>query len=132
MIRPVTATGWLIVRALHVAAMALFVGGQLMLVSAVLPALRRRDPEGLRTVARAFGWASLAALAVLLATGSALATRAHLWGDGTLQVKLALVVVTAGLVVVHIRRPRARAIEGAAFVLSLAILYLGLALAHGG
>jgi putative copper export protein len=125
-------TLWLFVRAVHIVAMALFVGGQLMLATAVVPALRRRDPEGLRAVARGFGWASLTALAVLFATGSAMASREHLWADPTLQLKLGLVVVAAALVVAHVWRPRARTIEVLVFALSLAILYLGLALAHGG
>jgi len=48
----------------------------------------------------------------------------------TLHVKLALVVAVAGLVVWHIRRPQLRALEGAIFVGSLAIAWLGVALAH--
>jgi uncharacterized membrane protein len=69
----VSATGWLALRWLHVLAVALFVGGQLMLVVAVIPALRGSNREALRSIARRFGWASLAALGVLVATGSALA-----------------------------------------------------------
>jgi uncharacterized membrane protein len=50
-----------LVRYLHVLAMATFVGGQLVLAVAVVPGLRGRDTEGLRAVARRFGWASLIA-----------------------------------------------------------------------
>ena len=123
--------GWLAVRWLHVLAMALFVGGQLVLAVAVVPALRGTDRAGLRAVARRFGWASLAALAVLIATGSAMASRGHRWDSGTLQVKLALVAATALLIVWHTRRPGAHAIEGILFLASIAIVWLGLALAHG-
>jgi hypothetical protein len=52
------------------------------------------------------------------------------WDDATLQVKLALVAVTTALVIWHIRRPTAHALEGAIFVLSLAIVWLGVATAH--
>ena len=50
---------------------------------------------------------------------------------GWLQVKLALVVTAAALIVWHTRRPQAHAIEGIVFLVSLAIVWLGLALAHG-
>ena len=125
------STGWLAIRWLHVLAMALFVGGQLVLVVAIVPALRGGHREQLRAIARRFGWASLAALAVLIATGSALASHDHLWDTTTLQVKLGLVVVAGALILWHMRRPQAHAIEGVVFVVSLAIVWLGLALAHG-
>lgn len=126
-----SSDGWLALRWLHVIAMALFVGGQLVLVVAVVPALRGSSREGLREIARRFGWASLVALGVLVATGSALASHDHLWSTGTLQVKLGLVVLTGVLVAWHIRRPRVHAIEAVVFVISLIIVWLGLALAHG-
>jgi glycerol kinase len=40
------------------------------------------------------------------------------------------VAVVAGLVVWHIRRPQAHALEGAIFVGSLAVAWLGVSLAH--
>ena len=122
---------WLAVRWLHVLAMALFVGGQIVLVAAVIPALRGKDREGLRAIARRFGWASLMALGVLIATGSALAGHDDRWSSGTLHVKLALVAAVAALIVWHMRRPGAHALEGLIFLASLAIVWLGLALAHG-
>jgi uncharacterized membrane protein len=123
--------GWLALRWLHMLAMALFVGGQLVLVVAVIPALRHSDRAALRAIARRFGWASLAALGVLIATGSALAAHGGLWGSSTLHVKLALVVTVAGLIAWHLRRPAAHVIEGLILLASLAIVWLGLALAHG-
>jgi uncharacterized membrane protein len=116
---------------LHLLAMAFFVGGQLFLALAVVPVERRNpDRERLRAIARRFGWGSLVAIGILLATGAAMATHDHRWGDGTLQVKLALVALTAGLVVWHMRRPQNHAIEGAILVFSLAIVALGVALAR--
>jgi uncharacterized membrane protein len=123
--------GWLAVRWLHVLAMALFVGGQLVLVVAIVPVLRGAHREPLRAIARRFGWASLGALAVLIATGTALASHDQLWDTTTLQVKLALVVLAGALILWHIRSPQRHALEGVVFVVSLAIVWLGLALAHG-
>jgi uncharacterized membrane protein len=119
-----------VIRWLHLLAMAFFVGGQLVLVAAVVPALRSGDREGLRAVARRFGWGSLVALVVLAATGSAMAGEYSRWSDGTLHVKLALVGLAVVLTVWHIRRPAAHALEGAVFVLSLVIVWLGVDLAH--
>jgi uncharacterized membrane protein len=124
---------WLAIRWLHVLAMAFFVGGQLTLAVAVVPAERGApDRTRLRAVARRFGYGTLAAIAVLLASGSAMASHYHLWSDGTLQLKLALVAVVAVLVTWHIRRPTMHALEAAVFVVSLVIVWLGLSLAHGG
>lgn len=47
-----------------------------------------------------------------------------------MNVKLALVVIVAGLVVWHVQRPAFHALEGAIFLVSLAIVWLGVALAH--
>jgi uncharacterized membrane protein len=120
----------LILRYLHVLAMAVFVGGQLVLALAVVPGLRGRDREGLRAVARRFGWASVGALAVLIATGAWMASEYSRWDDGTLHVKLALVVLAGALVIWHLRASTAQWLQGAIFVVSLVIVWLGLALAH--
>src|SRR5215213_644081 len=105
----------LVVRFLHVLAMALFVGGQLMLAAAVVPALRGGDRERLRQVARRFGWGTLGAIAVLLATGAAMASHYSLWESSTLRWKLGLVALTAVLVVWHMRRPSMHVLEGLIF-----------------
>jgi uncharacterized membrane protein len=122
---------WLGTRLVHVLAMALFVGGQLVLVVAIVPVLRGEDRTALRSIARRFGWASLVALAVLLATGVALATHYGWWDSTTLHVKLALVVLVGVLIGWHMRRPGVHAIEAVVFLVSLGIVWLGLALAHG-
>jgi uncharacterized membrane protein len=120
-----------LVRYLHLLAMAFFVGGQLFLVAAVVPTLRGDDDRvRLRAIARRFGWGTLAAIAVLIATGIPLATHFHQWESGTLHVKLSLVAVVAGLIVWHMRRPQMHALEGAIFLGSLAIAWLGVSLAH--
>jgi uncharacterized membrane protein len=123
---------WLIVRFLHVLAMAFFVGGQLVLVAAVLPVQRgAAERPWLATVGRRFGYGTLVAIAVLVATGVPLADHLHRWDDGKLQLKLTFVVAVGLLTWWHLRRPRAHALQGAIFVLSLAIVWLGLRLAHG-
>lgn len=120
-----------LVRFIHLLAMAFFIGGQLFFVTAVLPSLRAEgDREQLHQVARRFGWGTLAAIAVLVATGIWMASHFHQWGSGTLHIKLALVIVVAALVIWHIRRPRAHVLESVIFTGSLAIAWLGASLAH--
>jgi uncharacterized membrane protein len=122
---------WDAIRWLHLLAMAFFVGGQLMLAATVVPVLRGlEDREPLRNVARRFGQGTLVALAVLIITGAAMASHYGDWGRGTLHVKLALVVLVGVLVAWHTRRADLHALEGAIFLVSLAIVWLGVALAH--
>jgi uncharacterized membrane protein len=112
--------------------MAFFVGGQLFLAAIVVPVERRApDRERLREIARRFGYWTLGALGVLLLTGSAMATDLHLWSDGTFQIKLVLVGLIAVLIVWHMRRPKLHALEGAIFLCSLAVVWIGLYLANG-
>jgi hypothetical protein len=61
---------------------------------------------------------SLIALAVLGATGSAMAIRESYWSDGTLQLKLVLVGVVVALMTLHLVWHRLR-------VLQIAILAAG-------
>jgi putative copper export protein len=120
---------WEAIRSLHLLAMAFFVGGQLFLAACVVPVVRGDRPR-MQAVARRFGWGTLIALGVLIATGSAMASHFGDWSRGTLHVKLALVALTGVLVLVHMRRPGDHWMEGVIFVASLAILWLGVALAH--
>jgi uncharacterized membrane protein len=119
---------WIAIRWLHLLAMAFFVGGQLFLGVAVVPVARGSDV--IRPIARRFGQGSLGALAVLVATGAAMATHYDLWDSGELAAKLALVALTAALVLWHLRRPASHALMGAVLLASLAIVWLGVDLAH--
>jgi uncharacterized membrane protein len=120
-----------LLRYLHVLAMAFFVGGQLFLAAAVVPALRdEADRARLRLIARRFGAGTLVAIAVLIATGIPLASHFDQWDSTTLQIKLVVVVAVAALVAWHIRRPDWHALEGGIFLGSLAIVWLGASLAH--
>ncbi len=123
---------WFVIRWLHLLAMAFFVGGQMMLAAVVVPVRRRlTDRESLRLIARGFGYGTLIALLVLIATGTAMASHLGLWGDGTFHIKLALIVAVGALLVWHIRRPDWHFLEAIIFLLSLAIVWLGLYLANG-
>src|SRR5690348_3277884 len=124
---------WETVRWLHLLAMAFFVGGQIVLAGAVVPAFRGaegRDREPLRAIARRFGQGTLVALAVLIATGIAMASHFGDWSNGDLHVKLGLVVLVGILIGAHLRRPTNHALDGAIFLVSLAIVWLGIAIAH--
>lgn len=125
---------WQAVLYLHLLAMAFFVGGQLVFGIAVVPVLRGDpDPERtrMRAVARRFGFGSLVALGVLFVTGWAMASHYELWGSSALQWKLALVGGVIGLTIVHLRRPKLHALQGAILGLSLLVVWLGLELATG-
>jgi putative copper export protein len=122
---------WHLVRWLHLLAMAFFVGGQLMLAAVVVPVLRGgENRESIRRVARRFGAGSLVAILVLVVTGSLMASHYHRWSDGDLQVKLGLVVVVGLLIGWHARKPELHVLEGLVFLVSLAIVWLGIAIAH--
>jgi uncharacterized membrane protein len=121
------STGWQIVLFVHLVAMAFFLGGQL-LVAISVPVLRR-DRELLRGVARRFGWGSLVALAALAVSGAALASHEHRWGSSTLQVKIGLAALLVVLGLAHLRFSRVHALQGAIFVVTLAVVWLGVRLA---
>ena len=122
---------WQGVHYLHLLAMAFFVGGQLVVVLAVLPVERQlSDRMRLRAIARRFGIGSLAALVLLAATGIAMAAYWGYWDDGTLQIKLALVAVVVCLTTLHLIWPRVHALSAVILVGSLLIVWFGLSLAH--
>jgi uncharacterized membrane protein len=115
---------------LHLVAMAFFVGGQLMLAAVVVPVVRGVGAgEPLRRAARRFGFGTLAAIVVLLGTGAAMASHYHKWGNTNLQVKLGLVALVAVLIHAHLRRPTWHVLDAAIFVVSLAIVWLGIVVA---
>jgi uncharacterized membrane protein len=125
-------TFWNGVLWLHLLAMAFFVGGQLMLAAVVVPVLRGAGDESaaaLRSAARRFGIGTLIAIAVLVITGAAMASHYHLWSDSTLQVKLGLVVLVGILIVAHMRWPSFHPIDAAIFLVSIAIVWLGIVVA---
>lgn len=126
-----SATAWLVLRYLHLLAMAFFIGGQLVVGLAVVPVERRfPDRERLRAIARRFGVGSLVALLVLVATGVAMAVDRDYWDDGTLQIKLGIVGVVVALTTLHLLWPRLRALQAVILLASLVVVWLGVELAH--
>jgi uncharacterized membrane protein len=123
-------TFWNGVLWLHLLAMAFFVGGQLMLAAVVVPVLRgAAQRTALRAAARRFGIGTLAAVGVLVITGAAMASHSHRWSDSTLQVKLGFVVLVGVLIGAHMRRPEWHFLDAAIFLVSLTIVWLGIAVA---
>jgi uncharacterized membrane protein len=123
---------WTLVRYGHIVALAFFVGGQLLLVAAVAPALRRSGDEAtMRLIARRFGVGSALALAVVVATGIALASHYELWGSEILQVKLMVLVLVGVLTGLHVASPRSRVISYGVVVGSLLVVWFGVKLTYG-
>lgn len=123
---------WTVVRYLHLVGILFFVGGQLLLVAAVAPVLRRAADDGpMRAIARRFGIGSGVALAVVVATGVAMASRFDLWDDRVLHAKLAVLVLVAVLVPLHVMSTGTRAISAAMVAGSLFAVWLGVELTYG-
>lgn len=123
--------GWELVRYLHLLAIAMFVGGQLMLALVVTPSLRGQDPALMRSAAKRFGIASVVALVVIVASGAAMASHFDRWSDTTLQWKIGLLLLVFVMTGLHTRVPYARALSYAVLATSLVIFWLGVTLAHG-
>ena len=119
---------WELVRFLHIVALALFVGGQIMLVVAIVPVLRGEPDNLMLSVARRFGIASAVAIAVLLATGIAMASHYSRWEDDTLKAKLAVLVLVAVLTGLHIASPQSRALSFGIAASSLLFVWIGVVL----
>ncbi len=118
-------TFWNGVLWVHLVAMAFFVGGQLMLATVVVPLLRGvKNGELLRAAARRFGIGTAIAFGLLVLSGAALATHEHLWRDSTLHLKIGLVALVGVLIVLHMRWSEMHALEGAIFVVSVAIVWV--------
>ena len=123
---------WTVVRFLHIVAIVFFVGGQLMLVAAVAPAVRRLgDEQTMRLIARRFGVGSAVALATAVATGVALASHFSLWDSEILQAKLMVLVLVGVLAALHMVSPRSRALSYSVVASSLLVLWLGVKLTYG-
>ena len=101
-----------------------------MLATVVTPALRGQDPVLMRNAAKRFGIGSAVALVVIIATGAAMASHFHLWSDATLHWKIALLAAVFVLTGLHTKVPYTRALSLTILVLSVVIVYLGVALAN--
>jgi uncharacterized membrane protein len=120
-----------VLRYLHELSFIFFVGGQLLLVLAVTPAIRRHGSDAaMNEAARRFGMGSAVALLVLIGTGIAMASHFDDWGRDVLHVKLGLVVVVFVLLGLHVVRPRTRGPSLLMVAVSLGIVWCGVQLAH--
>jgi uncharacterized membrane protein len=120
-----------VLRYLHELSFIFFVGGQLLLVVAVTPAIRRHGSDAaMKEAARRFGMGSAVALLVLIATGIALASHFDDWSRDVLHVKLGLVVIVFLLLGLHVVRPRTRGLSLVMVEVSLGIVWCGVQLAH--
>jgi uncharacterized membrane protein len=125
-------TTWTVIRFFHILGIVFFVGGQLMLVAAIGPAVRRRgDEETMRLIARLFGAGSAVALALIVATGVVMASHYSLWHSDVLQVKLMVLVLVGVLLALHAISPNSRAVSYAVAAASLVVLWLGVKLTYG-
>lgn len=124
-------TEWNIITWIHLLAMAFFVGGQLAMAAVVVPVLRgEENKDKIRAAARKFGLGTAVAFVVLLASGSLMASHYQLWSDPAMHIKLGLFVLMLGLIGWHMKKPTWHWLEGVVFLISLAIVYLGVMLAH--
>ena len=79
----------------------------------------------------AYGWKAVAnywAIAIAVITGTMLASHENRWSDFALQLKLGFVVLVGVLIWWHMKRPGNHVLEGAIFVVSLIIVWLGVTL----
>ncbi|MCX6393524.1 MAG: hypothetical protein NTY57_01535 [Solirubrobacterales bacterium] len=124
---------WNFILWVHLVAMAFFVGGQLMLAVAVVPVLKGKDDgEPMRAVARKFGCGTLVALAVLIASGLAMAIHEHVFTNKALatefNAKMGLIALVGVLIIVHLRKPKLHALDALIFIGSLTIVWLGVSI----
>jgi putative copper export protein len=123
---------------LHVLAATVWVGGQITL-AALVPVVRRAAAPATRPVARRFAALAWSAFAVLVVTGVwNVAAEWHRMDRAdrvTLQVKVALVLVSAVAALVHQRtgRPAVLAVSGALSALAaIAAVLFGVVLSDAG
>ncbi|MDP9376429.1 MAG: hypothetical protein M3P40_02440 [Actinomycetota bacterium] len=117
-----------VLRWVHLLAMAMFVGGQLMMAAVVAPVMR--GDQRMRTIARNFGMATVGAIAVAVVTGFSMASQLGRWNDPFLHAKLGLLVLVGVLIAAHMRRPGSRGLNIALLVSSVAIVAFGVGLSH--
>ena len=124
---------------LHLMAVAVWVGGQIVLAG-IVPGLRRQTPEAMAPVARGFARVAWPAMLLIVFTGAwGLATQDVASRSSeymaTFGIKILLVCTAVLATVIHSqgRSTAAKAIGGALGLLgSLAAAYCGILLAHVG
>jgi len=114
---------------IHVVAMSFFVGGQIMLAATIVPVERANpDPTRMKAIAQNFGWGSLIALGIAIFTGMLMASHWNLWADSNMHIKLTLLILTFVSLGAHMKFPKVHALMGLTFLLTLGVVWFGLAL----
>ena len=114
---------------LHLVAMAFFVGGQLMLAAVVVPVVRGgSNPDAMKAVAQRFGIGSAVAIAVLIVSGVAMASHYNLWSAPEFHIKMALFLAVLVALALHIRFSGSHVLMAITFVLTLGVVWTGIAL----
>jgi hypothetical protein len=84
----------------------------------------------MRLIARRFGIGSIAALALVVAIGVAIASRFSLWHSDILRLKLTALVLVAVLTALHVLTPTSRAVSFGVAAGSLLVVWLGFKLTY--
>ena len=114
---------------LHLVAMAFFLGGQLMLAAVVVPVVRKgSDPEAMKAVAQRFGIGSAIAIAILIVSGMALGSDYNIWSAPEFHIKMTLFVALLVSLGLHIKFSNSHILMGITFVLTLGVVWTGIAL----
>lgn len=114
---------------LHLVAMAFFVGGQLMLAAVVVPVVRGdSNPDAMKEVAKRFGIGSAVAIAVLIVSGMAMASHYNLWSTPEFHLKMGLFVAVLIALGLHIKFSGSHVLMAITFILSLGVVWAGIAL----
>ena len=124
-------TTWEWIRWLHLLAMAFFVGGQLVLIAAVVPAFRGADERTrLRVIARRFGWGRCSRCSSCSRPERPWPITSCSGAPGSSSSNSRWSRSPGCSSLAHLRRPQQHWLEGLVFAVSLAIVWLGVALSH--
>jgi putative copper export protein len=114
---------------LHLVAMAFFVGGQLMLAAVVVPVVRSGQDGGeMKAMARRYGIGSAVAIAVLIVSGVVMASHYNLWSTPEFHLKMGLFLAVLVALGLHIKFSGSHVLMAVTFVLSLGVVWTGIAL----
>ena len=117
---------WLFI---HLLAMAYFVGGQLMLAAVVVPVVRSgSDPGEMKAVARRFGIGTAVAIVVLIISGVVMASHYNLFSTPEFHLKMGLFLAVLVALGLHMKFSDSRALMAITFLLSLGVVWAGIAL----
>jgi len=114
---------------LHLVAMAFFVGGQIMLAAVVVPVVRSGQDSGeMKAMARRYGIGSAVAIAVLIVSGVVMASHYNLWSTPEFHLKMGLFLAVLVALGLHIKFSGSHILMAVTFVLSLGVVWTGIAL----